>query len=271
MSVHGLQFPFALLNDGATVRAASGENVEFPDDGGLFSASQSLVSTEQQCVLDARVLNRGTPTWYSDTSERVSSMLGGQLTETVVPISPRVSTTLGGIPCDTTGRVPDIIGLYAAGDCACSGFHGADIAVGNRLLESLDGGKNSGISAAEHAGGANFNGLDAMESSLSSSASKFTKIVGGDDSGQTRGQITSKLNSIMNESMGTNRSTPTLLSAMTQISELSETPISLSDENPIMNTELIEVFRIEGLVKVAKTSISSASTREESCGSHQIE
>ena len=111
MSVHGLQFPFALLNDGATVRAASGENVEFPDDGGLFSASQSLVSTEQQCVLDARVLNRGTPTWYSDTSERVSSMLGGQLTETVVPISPRVSTTLGGIPCDTTGRVHDIIGL----------------------------------------------------------------------------------------------------------------------------------------------------------------
>ena len=197
MSVHGLQFPFALLNDGATVRAASGENVEFPDDGGLFSASQSLVSTEQQCVLDARVLNRGTPTWYSDTSERVSSMLGGQLTETVVPISPRVSTTLGGIPCDATGRVPDIIGLYAAGDCACSGFHGADIAVGNRLLESLDGGKNSGISAAEHAGGANFNGLDVMESSLSSAASKFTKIVGGDDSGQTRGQITSKLNSII--------------------------------------------------------------------------
>ena len=271
MSMHGLQFPFSILNDGATVRSASGDGVEFPIDGGMFSASQSLISTEQQCVLDARVLDRGTSTWYGDTSERVSSRLGGELTETVIPISPRVSTTLGGVPCDSTGTVSDFVGLYAAGDCACSGFHGADIAVGNRLLESLDGGKNSGVNAAKYASGVDFSGSDLIETSLSSSALKIAKIMGGDDNGQTRGQITTKLNSIMSESMGVNRNTSSLLSAMTQISELTQLSISLSDDNPVMNTELTELFRIEGLVKISQTAISSAASRDESCGSHRID
>tara|TARA_B100001750_G_scaffold236062_1_gene239416 strand:+ start:116 stop:1609 length:1494 start_codon:yes stop_codon:yes gene_type:complete len=270
MEMHGLQFPFAILNDGATVRTASGDDIDFSEVSGMSSASQSLISTGQQCVLDARVLDRGTPTWYGDTSERVSSRLGGIMAETVIPISPRASTTLGGVPCDATGTVPDILGLYAAGDCACSGFHGADIAVGNRLLESLDGGKNSGVSAANHASDVDFRGLDVIELSLTSTASKFANIMGGSNSGQTRGQITTKLNSIMNESMGTNRNTSALLTAMDHISELTNTSISLSDENPVMNTELVELFRIEGLVKVSQAAISSAASREESCGSHQL-
>ena len=270
MDAHGLQFPFAILNDGASVRSASGDAVSFASEGGMFSASQSLISLGEQCVLDARVLTRGSPAWYGDTSERVSSRLGGQMNETVIPISPRASTTLGGVPCDTTGSVPGISGLYAAGDCACSGFHGADMAVGNRLLESLDGGSNAGESAAEHASDAEFFGLDSMESSLMDVAIKYANLLDGNDSGQTRGQIENKLNTIMGESMGTTRNTANLSSASTQLSELSTTSISLSDENPVMNTELAEVFRLEGLVKVAHSAVMAASSREESCGSHQL-
>ncbi|MDP6742712.1 MAG: FAD-binding protein [Candidatus Thalassarchaeaceae archaeon] len=270
MDMHGLQFPFAILNDGASVRSASGDSVSFTSEGGMFSASQSLISLGEQCVLDARVLTRGSPAWYGDTSERVSSRLGGQMNETVIPISPRASTTLGGVTCDAMGSVPGISGLYAAGDCACSGFHGADMAVGNRLLESLDGGSNAGESAAEHADDAEFLGLDSMKSSLMDVATKYANLLEGDDSGQTRGQIENKLNKIMGESMGTTRNTATLSSAATQLSELSSTSISLSDESPVMNTELVEVFRLEGLVKVAHSAVLAAASREESCGSHQL-
>ena len=270
MDVHGLQLPFAILNDGASVRSASGDDVTFPSEGGMFSAAQYLISSGEQCILDARVLTRGSPAWYGDTSERVSSRLGGQMSETVIPISPRISTTLGGVPCDVTGSVPNISGLYAAGDCACSGFHGADIAAGNRLLESLDGGSNAGEVAAEHASDTEFFGLDSIESSLMIIASKFARLLKGNDSRHTRGQIANQLNTIMGESMGTTRNTATLSSAATQLSELSSTSISLSDESPVMNTELVEVFRLEGLVKIAHSAVTAAASREESCGSHNL-
>ncbi len=270
MEMHGLQLPFAILNDGASIRSASGGDLIFSPDGGISSASQSLVSSGEQYVLDARVLTRGSSTWYGDTSERVSSRLGGQLSETVIPISPRASATLGGVPCDITGKVSDLSGLYAAGDCACSGFHGADMAVGNRLLESLDGGSNAGEAATEHANHANFSGLDSIDTSLMNLATKYANMLDGGDSGNTRGQVANQLNSIMGDSMGISRDTASLSSAASQLSELASTQVSLSDESPVMNTELVEVFRLEGLVKIAHSAVTAAASRDCSCGSHQL-
>ena len=270
MRMHGLQLPFAILDDGASVRSASGSDIEFPSEGGIGEASQSLLNSGEQCVLDARVLTRGTPVWYGDTSERVSSRLGGQMSETVIPISPQVSTTIGGVPCDMTGKVSSHSGLFVAGDCACSGFHGADMAVGNRLLESLDGGSNAGTSAAEHAADSHFSDSDAIDSALAAAADRFGKLLATTDSGMTRGQVSTQLNSIMSDSMGVSREGASLTGAAERLSQLAETQITLSDESPVMNTELVEVFRLEGMVKVSLNAVESAMGRVESCGSHQL-
>jgi succinate dehydrogenase/fumarate reductase flavoprotein subunit len=269
MQMHGLQLPFAILDDGAAVRSASGSDIEFSSEGGISEASQSLINSGEQCVLDARVLTRGTPVWYGDTSERVSSRLGGQMSETVIPISPQVSTTIGGVPCDKTGKVSSHAGLFAAGDCACSGFHGADMAVGNRLLESLDGGANAGASAAEHAADSQFSDSDAIDSALTVAADRFGKLLAATDSGMTRGQVSTQLNSIMSDSMGVSREGTSLTGAAERLSQLAETQITLSDESPVMNTELVEVFRLEGMVRVSQNAVESAMGRVESCGSHQ--
>ena len=269
MQMHGLQLPFAILDDGAAVRSASGSDIEFSSEGGISEASQSLLNSGEQCVLDARVLTRGTPVWYGDTSERVSSRLGGQMSETVIPISPQVSTTIGGVPCDKTGKVSSHAGLFAAGDCACSGFHGADMAVGNRLLESLDGGANAGASAAEHAADSQFSDSDAIDSALTVAADRFGKLLAATDSGMTRGQVSTQLNSIMSDSMGVSREGTSLTGAAERLSQLAETQITLSDESPVMNTELVEVFRLEGMVRVSQNAVESAMGRVESCGSHQ--
>jgi succinate dehydrogenase/fumarate reductase flavoprotein subunit len=269
MQMHGLQLPFAILDDGAAVRSVSGSDIEFSAEGGISEASQSLINSGEQCVLDARVLTRGTPVWYGDTSERVSSRLGGQMSETVIPISPQVSTTLGGIPCDNNGNVSSLTGLFAAGDCACSGFHGADMAVGNRLLDSLDGGNNAGTSAAEHVTESQFAGSDAIDAALSVAAARFGKLLATADSGMTRGQVSNQLNTIMSDSMGVSREGASLSGAAEQLSQLAETQITLSDDSPVMNTELVEVFRLEGMVKVSLNAVESAMARTESCGSHQ--
>ena len=36
-----------------------------------------------------------------------------------------------------------------------------------------------------------------------------------------------------------------------------------------MNTELVEVFRLGGMIKVSLNAVESAMDRVESCGSHQ--
>jgi succinate dehydrogenase/fumarate reductase flavoprotein subunit len=269
MEMYGLELPFAILNDGASVRSASGSNIEFASEGGLTQASQTILAAGERCVLDARVLSRGAPVWYADTSERVSSRLGSVMDESVIPIVPQVSTTLGGIPCDMTGAVSELAGLFAAGDNACSGFHGADIAVGNRMLESLDGGSSAGAAAAEFASNADYSNTDAMDISLSESASKFANLLAGDDSGITRGQMANQLNTIMSEAMGITRTSTNLSSAVERLAQLASTPITLSDESSLMNTELVEVFRLEGMVTAATSAVTAAASRDESCGSHQ--
>ena len=74
----------------------------------------------------------------------------------------------------------------------------------------------------------------------------------------------------MMDSMGFTRNTSSLSKAEEQITKLVNSIISLSDTNPIMNTELAEVFRLEGLLNVSKSAIQAAASRHESCGSHQL-
>ena len=104
---------------------------------------------------------------------------------------------------------------------------------------------------------------------MSVAAARFGKLLAATDSGMTRGQISTQLNSIMSDSMGVSREGTSLAGAAERLSQLAETQITLSDESPVMNTELVEVFRLEGLVNISLNAVESAMARTESRGSHQ--
>src|SRR5205085_12639527 len=65
-----------------------------------------------------------------------------------VPVSPAAHYAIGGIVTDLDGRT-SVPGLYAAGECACTGVHGANRLASNSLLECLVFGRRAGLAALD--------------------------------------------------------------------------------------------------------------------------
>ena len=65
-----------------------------------------------------------------------------------VPISPAAHFTVGGIRTDLHGRT-DVPGVYAAGECACTGLHGANRLASNSLAECLVFGRRAALAALD--------------------------------------------------------------------------------------------------------------------------
>jgi len=65
-----------------------------------------------------------------------------------VPIAPAAHYTMGGVVTDLDGR-SSVDGLYAAGECARTGVHGANRLASNSLLEAAAFGRRAGAAAVD--------------------------------------------------------------------------------------------------------------------------
>jgi succinate dehydrogenase / fumarate reductase flavoprotein subunit len=267
--------PLGMLADGATLHQANGTEIEvdqFSDTTTLANA----IASHSDAVLDARNLGESS-VWWKQTTELLTTRLGINPNRQTIPIHPRISTTLGGIVTDEHGRAISgkwsrwFTGLYAAGDAACSGLHGAGMVAGNRLLDALAGGGAAGEHAAKYAINSEFSGRSAIEiASGACEADLDFDLSSAEGEVQRTGPLFFKLVEVMNEGVSYTRNEAGLsaaISSLTELLALAET-VHIDDRSRLYNTNLLDVMRLKAAIRLGLATARSALDRTESRGTH---
>jgi L-aspartate oxidase len=143
--------PTALERDGFLLsEALRGEGALLVgDDGDRFTdelAPRDVVTraivAHGAARLDLRPIDRGRFPGLMATLERA----GYDPAVEPIPVSPAAHYSVGGIVTDLDGRTT-LPGLYAAGECAATGVHGANRLASNSLLECLVFGRRAALAA----------------------------------------------------------------------------------------------------------------------------
>ena len=113
---------------------------------------ERMVATQDTSVyLDLSGV-RGDPHALFPGISRVCQYFGIDIARDPVPVRPGAHYMIGGLETDLEGRTT-VPGLWAVGECASTGLHGANRLGSNSLLEGLVLGQRAGASAAEEAQG----------------------------------------------------------------------------------------------------------------------
>ncbi len=187
------------------------------------------------------------PTIYARCLE-----LGIDITQQAIPIVPATHYTCGGIITDLHGRT-DIHGLYAVGETAYTGLHGANRLASNSLLECVVLGRAAAMDI-EQQPSSTMPTLPAWDESRVTDADEEVVIT----------QNWDELRRAMWNFVGIVRTTKRLERAQHRITLLKE-EINEYYANFRITRDLLE---LRNLVEVASLIVSSAMARRESRGLH---
>jgi L-aspartate oxidase len=192
-------------------------------------------------AFDAAHLRRRFPKIY-----KTCMQYGLDLAREPAPVSPAAHYVMGGVRTDLEGRT-SLRGLYAAGEVACTGVHGANRLASNSLLEGLVFGARAGAAAARDCAGERVQSASDVDTEAAAAHEDAARA------SAAALAVRKRVRRLMWERVGILRSRASLQRALTEFEQIARAPLRPAPRNFLTAATLIA---------------RSALWREESRGGH---
>lgn len=186
---------------------------------------------------------------------RTCKNLGIDISREPIPVSPAAHYLMGGVRTDLWGAT-SVPGLFAAGETACTGVHGANRLASNSLLEGLVFGERAGLAAARYARRRIVR--DATTPWMSGHHERAAKPSSGDKA--EAAVIRASLKKLLGEKVGIVRNKKDLTAALRQLRAWER---AIKNYGPDR-----DFFQLKNMVTAASLITRSALAREGSVGAH---
>ncbi|MCD6337032.1 MAG: FAD-binding protein [Candidatus Marinimicrobia bacterium] len=188
-----------------------------------------------------------------------------------IPVTPGQHYTIGGISTDKKTQT-DIEGFFAAGECACSGVHGANRMGGNSLTEALVFGEIAAQTAGSYIRQKHYRLPNKVffENAFAEEKNKI-KVLLENEKGIRPAEIRDRMNRAMDDFVGIYRDGMGLVEAAQIIKELKnlyQTEMFVDGREARSNFGLFEAIELKGSLDIAEIIIQCALKRKESIGVH---
>ena len=186
-----------------------------------------------------------------------------------IPVRPAVHYTMGGIRAnlDCSTSIP---GLFAVGECASNGMHGANRLGSNSLAETVVFGKVAGQSAINFAKQCTASDETRL---LDQAGAHLTRIenMRNANGSEKASKIRHEMVRTMESTLGIYRIGEEMQQGLDKITELRErfADVKVEDKSKVFNTELLLAFELDSSLSIAQSMAIGAVNRKESRGAHQ--
>jgi succinate dehydrogenase / fumarate reductase flavoprotein subunit len=265
----------ATLAEGALLRDHTGQAVEHPNGALLrdhlsrFLAKKGRAqSKEDGFLLDLRPLGKDAiASRFQHLHRTANDLAGVNIVEEPLPVRPLAHRLLGGVETNLDGATT-LLGIFAAGECAWTGVHGANALAGNALTASVIFGQRAGAAAATYTKATRSTPIaaSALRDEQTRLAAIFSRLQGA----YTVAQISRDLATLMDEHVSLVREESGLAVTAEKLTKLKDCygSVGLRHQGKMYNSELLSFFELGSLLEVAEAVITAARARQESRGVH---